>query len=120
MNEKKFLRELGNRIRALRKSHSLSQEELAELANLHPTYVGKMERATLNASILSFQRVARALKMPLSKVVEIPSKAEEEKDAILQKISARLRSKDMKFLRLVDRITDDLCGFVELPKKKRK
>ena len=36
--------ELGLRIRAIRKSRNLSQEQLAELCNLHPTYIGQLER----------------------------------------------------------------------------
>ncbi|MCI8607250.1 MAG: helix-turn-helix transcriptional regulator, partial [Hungatella sp.] len=34
--------ELGLRIRAIRKSRNLSQEQLAELCNLHPTYIGQL------------------------------------------------------------------------------
>ncbi len=39
---------LGKRIRELRKEFRWSQEELGERANLHPTYVGGIERGERN------------------------------------------------------------------------
>lgn len=35
---------LGQRIRHYRKQQKLSQEKLAELSDLHPTYIGQIER----------------------------------------------------------------------------
>ena len=35
---------VGARIRGFRKEKHLSQEELAEKCNLHPTYIGQLER----------------------------------------------------------------------------
>lgn len=120
MPDNTFLKSLAERIRLLRKSQGISQEMLAELANMHPNYIGKIERASINASILSLKKIAQALKIPLPEMVKIPTKKEKKKDAILQNISARLRSKDLEFLKLMDKLTDELCRFMENPKKKRK
>lgn len=48
----------------------LSQEDLAELANLHRTYVGSVERAERNVSIDNMERLAAALSISLPKLLE--------------------------------------------------
>ena len=48
-------------IRRARLAQGLSQEELAELAALHRTYVGSVERAERNVSIDNMERIAHAL-----------------------------------------------------------
>jgi transcriptional regulator with XRE-family HTH domain len=48
-------------LRLLRTSKGLSQEDLAELADLHRTYIGSVERSERNISIDSMERIAAAL-----------------------------------------------------------
>jgi len=48
-------------LRKARLAKGLSQEDLAELANLHRTYVGSVERAERNVSIDNIERLAIAL-----------------------------------------------------------
>ncbi len=52
---------LGYRIRSLRKSAGLSQELLGELAHLHNTYIGAIERGERNPSLKSIEQIAKAL-----------------------------------------------------------
>ena len=52
-------------LRKARQAKKLSQEDLAELANLHRTYVGSVERAERNVSIDNMERLAVALGVPL-------------------------------------------------------
>ena len=55
------LRRVGAKIRDLRRRAGFSQEELAERAGLHRTYIGGIERGERNAGLLNFVRIARAL-----------------------------------------------------------
>lgn len=61
---------IGGRIRAARKKAGLSQEKLAELAGVHHTYIGQLERGEKNATLDSIYRVSSALKLPLSTLFE--------------------------------------------------
>nr|WP_295382846.1 helix-turn-helix transcriptional regulator [Pseudoxanthomonas sp.] len=48
-------------LKKLRKARDLSQEELAELAEFHRTYVSQLERCVTNISIDGLERLANAL-----------------------------------------------------------
>jgi transcriptional regulator with XRE-family HTH domain len=64
MKETNQLKEaFGLRIRNLRKSRKLSQEDLAEKAHLHPTYIGGVERGERNPSLESILKIAEALEI---------------------------------------------------------
>ena len=56
----------AQRLRLQRQDRGLSQEELADLAGLHRTYVGSVERAERNISIDSMERLAEALGLDIS------------------------------------------------------
>jgi transcriptional regulator with XRE-family HTH domain len=56
----------GTAVRRLRTARGLSQEGLAELAGVHRTYVGGIERGERNVSLLSIDRLAVALSVPPS------------------------------------------------------
>jgi transcriptional regulator with XRE-family HTH domain len=48
-------------LKRLRKTRKLSQEQLAELAEFHRTYVSQLERCITNISIDGLERLAQAL-----------------------------------------------------------
>ncbi|WP_416872654.1 helix-turn-helix domain-containing protein [Helicobacter ganmani] len=52
---------IGNKIREIRQSKGLSQEQLAEIAEVHRTYVGMIERAEKNITLVSLEKIAKAL-----------------------------------------------------------
>lgn len=53
----------GENLRTARKSQGLSQEKLGELASLHRTYIGAVERAEKNISINNIAKIAKVLKV---------------------------------------------------------
>jgi len=51
---------LARRMRILRATHGWSQEVLAELAGLHRSYIGGIERTTRNVSLDNIEKIALA------------------------------------------------------------
>ena len=60
---------IGETIRKRRKKARLTQEELAELADLHPNYLGEIERAETMISLWALIRIAAALKIRVRDLV---------------------------------------------------
>ena len=52
---------LGETIRCLRKNTRMSQERLAEKADLHHNYIGELERGNMESSVGSLLKIAKAL-----------------------------------------------------------
>jgi len=60
----------GQAVRKFRLKRGFSQERLAELADIHRTYIGDVERGTRNISLLNMTRIAKALQVPLSRLIQ--------------------------------------------------
>ncbi len=56
---------IGQRLRARRLELGYSQEVTAEKADLHPTYIGQVERGEKNATIESVEKICIALEYPM-------------------------------------------------------
>jgi len=61
---------LGASIRRERKKLNVSQEDFAELCDLHRTYIGQIERAEKNISFVNIQRIAKAFGIKPSTLFE--------------------------------------------------
>ena len=69
---------LAVNLRRLRKANGLTQEKLAELANLHLVYISMIERSASNISIESLDRLAIALNCDISDLLRrLPFKGRE-------------------------------------------
>lgn len=58
----------GKSVRRLREKQRLSQEALGDLAGLHATYIGRLERGRQNVSLKTVQKLAKALKVKPDKL----------------------------------------------------
>ena len=51
----------GDHLRKLRLTKKLTQEELADRAGMHSTYIGQIERGVRNPSLINLYKLAKAL-----------------------------------------------------------
>lgn len=52
----------GERVKELRKEQNMSQEDLADSAGVHRTYIGMIERAEKNITLINIEKIAKGLK----------------------------------------------------------
>jgi transcriptional regulator with XRE-family HTH domain len=70
MSKKKILIEFGEKVRELRKEKGISQEELSYKADLHRTYIGMIERAEKNITLINIEKIAKALEVEISELLK--------------------------------------------------
>lgn len=98
---------VGARVRELRKEKGMSQEELAHAANLHPTYIGKLERGERNMSIESLEKATQALGITLEQLFRyIKPIDHDEESMVMEQIINRLYGKSLKEKRTVLKLID--------------
>jgi transcriptional regulator with XRE-family HTH domain len=62
----KVRRNLGGNIRFFRKKAGLTQEKLAEKADLHPVYISQVESGSKAVSVEALWKISKALRVPMS------------------------------------------------------
>ena len=60
--------EFGKNVKKFRLKKKISQEKLAEIAELHRTYISDVERGTRSISLGNIQKIAIALDIPIYKL----------------------------------------------------
>ncbi|MEW6770246.1 MAG: helix-turn-helix transcriptional regulator [Bacillota bacterium] len=106
MKEKQ--RRLGARLRALRRSRNLSQEQLAERTGIHPTYLTKIELGMRLPSLEVLSRLAVALSTSVASIVQAMdqphgSSPQREAEFLLQGLSPGQTSLTRDFIELIRR-----------------
>jgi transcriptional regulator with XRE-family HTH domain len=66
LEDRRFLRHLGEQIRGHRLARQWTQAALAQRCRLHRTFIGSVERGERNLSILNLRVIAKALRVSLS------------------------------------------------------
>lgn len=69
-SKQKILIIFGDKVRKIRKEKDLSQEELAHKADLHRTYIGMIERAEKNITLVNIEKIANALEVNIKELLE--------------------------------------------------
>jgi transcriptional regulator with XRE-family HTH domain len=70
LNDRHFLRTIGERIRKRREVLGWTQAELGEKCELHRTFIGSVERGERNISVLNLRIISRMLRTKLSTLLE--------------------------------------------------
>ena len=65
MEKEPILLRFGKNVQKIRKNRHLTQEQLAELADVHRTYIGMIERAEKNITLCNIERIAKGLNVPI-------------------------------------------------------
>lgn len=68
-NKSEILIKFGDRVREIRTQKGLSQEQLAHLADVHRTYIGMIERAEKNITLININKIAEALGVDLKELL---------------------------------------------------
>ncbi|MCB0742959.1 MAG: helix-turn-helix transcriptional regulator [Ignavibacteriae bacterium] len=68
-SKQNILIKFGERVREIRKEKGLSQEELAHKADLHRTYIGMIERAEKNITLINIEKIANALEVNIKELI---------------------------------------------------
>ena len=56
-----ILKDFGSKVQSHRERIGISQERLAEMANVHRTYIGTVERGETNITLYNMYKLADAL-----------------------------------------------------------
>lgn len=70
----RILKAVGAQVRSLRKARKLSQEQLAERADLHYTMIGAVERGKRNITLENLAKIAKGLGVPVRTLFPLESK----------------------------------------------
>ena len=68
--KEQVLFKFGNRIRELRLAKGMSQEELADSAGVHRTYIGMIERAEKNIALSNIKRIISSINPLFRRAIE--------------------------------------------------
>jgi transcriptional regulator with XRE-family HTH domain len=70
LDDEKFFREIGHRLRARREEQGWTQAELARRCRLHKAYIGFVERGERNVSLVNLRRIAKVLRIRLADLLD--------------------------------------------------
>lgn len=62
----------ASNMRRIRKSQGLTQEQVAERADLHPNYISSVERGERNISLQNIWKIAQALEIEMPELMDVP------------------------------------------------
>lgn len=97
---------VGQRIREYRKQKNWTQEQLAEAASLHYSYIGGIERGDRNISLETLEKIATALDIPTRELFS--HEAVLDKQQLLDEHMKLLSGRSAEEIALITRITRDV------------
>jgi len=70
MDKSSLLIKFGKKVREERFKRKLTQQALANIAGFHRTYIGMVERGEKNLTLTNIKKIAKALNIKPSKLLE--------------------------------------------------
>lgn len=74
MQHKEILKKIGNNLRAERNRLNLSQEELAEMADLQRQHISKIENGQINMRVSTLVPLLKALNIKFEQLFDVNTK----------------------------------------------
>lgn len=99
---------VGKRIRDLRKAKGWTQEQLAEAASLHYSYIGGVERGDRNISLETLGKIISAFDVPAIEIFRFEDETERRK--VLDEHMALLSSKNTGEIAALNRVTREVIA----------
>ncbi|MDR9506928.1 helix-turn-helix transcriptional regulator [Brevibacillus agri] len=99
---------VGKRIRDIRKTKNLSQEQLGEKSGFHFTYIGGLERGERNISLVNLAKIAKALEVNIHDFFNFEQELSEEKQAIINEIVLLLSSREERQVTMAKNILSEI------------
>lgn len=69
--KKEILIKFGNKVRQERLKQNLSQEAFAHKAGVHRTYIGMVERAEKNVTLITIEKIAKTLGISINELMKL-------------------------------------------------
>ena len=100
-------KDLGKTIKKLRKLHNISQERLADKANLTQQHISRIEQGTNTPSIETLIKLSEALSVSIEVIINTNNKGMDRRDLIiLEKIKLLNEGNRNKVLGYIDALLD--------------
>jgi transcriptional regulator with XRE-family HTH domain len=113
-------KQIGRRIRALRKKAGLTISQLAEAADLSDNYVGFVERGVRAPRIRTLAKLASALNVEIADFFYFPDETSNKKEQVIKDILYQLKNKNTEGIEFVSKIIKDVLEFSYSKRKKKK
>ncbi|MEK3719236.1 helix-turn-helix domain-containing protein [Paenibacillus sp. FSL H8-0034] len=115
-----FYKLVGAKIRILRKEKGLTQEQLAEKANLSYTYLTRLERDGRNLSLATIEKIANALESSPSELLQFHDlnlfEARADKKLVLDNLYASLMKRSIEEIRIAQKISLEVLSAIDYGK----
>ena len=105
MEKRNVYRDLGARVRKIRKELGITQERLAFTAKVSPTFLSHIERGTKKASLHTVQKLADALGIPIQDLFCLPKEPvvypKSKEDLFLRRLKGLVGDKGEEFEKVI-------------------
>jgi len=103
---------VGNRIRELRKAKGWTQEQLAETASLHYSYIGGVDRGDRNISLETLEKIITAFQVPAMELFRFEDESDHRK--AIDEHMVLISSRSPKEITAITRITKEVIAAIGL------